>query len=164
MDLACAVHPRGHYPAPTGLFLDAHNDALNSGDPAARDERVRSWGSSRQLIDFHSRHARPLPTRGKLQCIPLYQGTRQLWATRPASDSNLQSRREHCMPGRQINDCQLRSYMRSRLNHTPAVAAAKAGFSTATAYRIEAKPNCRRRRGDYAVDGIPIPCPRCGTP
>jgi hypothetical protein len=63
------------------------------------------------------------------------------------------------MPGRQINDCQLRSYMRSRLNHTPAVAAAKAGFSTATAYRIEAKPRLpplkKRLRGGRHPDTLP---------
>ena len=30
--------------------------------------------------------------------------------------------------------------MKSRQNHGPAIAAAKAGFSTATAYRIESDP------------------------
>ena len=44
------------------------------------------------------------------------------------------------MPGLHINDRQMRLYMRSRHTDTPATAAAKAGFSTATAYRIEADP------------------------
>ena len=44
------------------------------------------------------------------------------------------------MPGRHITDCQTRLYMKSRQTNAPAIAAAKAGFSTATAYRIEADP------------------------
>ena len=44
------------------------------------------------------------------------------------------------MPGRHITDCQMRLYMKSRQNHGPAIAAAKAGFSTATGYRIESDP------------------------
>ena len=44
------------------------------------------------------------------------------------------------MPGRHITDCQTRLYMKSRHSNVPAIAAAKAGFSTATAYRIEADP------------------------
>ena len=44
------------------------------------------------------------------------------------------------MPGLHINDCQMRLYMRSRHTDTPVAAAAKSGFSTATAYRIEADP------------------------
>ena len=39
------------------------------------------------------------------------------------------------MPGRHITDCQTRLYMKSRQSNVPAIAAAKAGFSTATAYR-----------------------------
>jgi hypothetical protein len=35
--------------------------------------------------------------------------------------------------------------MKSRQTNGPAIAAAKAGFSTATAYRIEADPRCRPR-------------------
>ena len=42
------------------------------------------------------------------------------------------------MPGRHITDCQTRLYMKSRQSNVPAIAAAKAGFSTASAYRIEA--------------------------
>ncbi|HYS88941.1 MAG TPA: hypothetical protein VEN78_28645, partial [Bradyrhizobium sp.] len=44
------------------------------------------------------------------------------------------------LPGRHITDCQTRLYMKSRQSNVPAIAAAKAGFSTATAYRIEADP------------------------
>ena len=44
------------------------------------------------------------------------------------------------MPGLHINDSQMRLYMRSRHTDTRATAAAKSGFSTATAYRIEADP------------------------
>jgi len=41
------------------------------------------------------------------------------------------------MPGRHINDHQVRLYMKSRRTDSPETAAAKAGFSTASAYRIE---------------------------
>ena len=44
------------------------------------------------------------------------------------------------MPGRHITDCQMRLYMSFRQAETPTVAAAKAGFSAATAYRIERDP------------------------
>src|SRR5215468_6897042 len=44
------------------------------------------------------------------------------------------------LPGRHITDCQTRLYMKSRQSNDPAIAAAKAGFSTASAYRIEADP------------------------
>ena len=43
------------------------------------------------------------------------------------------------MPGLHINDRQMRLFMRFRHTDTPAAAAAKAGFSTATAYRQEAR-------------------------
>jgi hypothetical protein len=58
------------------------------------------------------------------------------------------------LPGLHITDHQMRLYMRSRLTDTPAIAAAKAGFSTASAYRLEddprlpsqkRKPRARRR-------------------
>ena len=35
------------------------------------------------------------------------------------------------LPGRHITDCQTRLYMKSRRTNVPAIAAAKAGFSTA---------------------------------
>ena len=46
--------------------------------------------------------------------------------------------------------------MRSRQSHGPTIAAAKAGFSTATAYRIEADPRLpsqkKKRRGRRRPD------------
>ena len=41
------------------------------------------------------------------------------------------------MPGRHINDHQMRLYMKYRLKEGPAQAAARAGFSAATGYRID---------------------------
>ena len=41
------------------------------------------------------------------------------------------------MPGLHITDHQMRLYMSYRQTHDTAVAAAKAGFSTATGYRVE---------------------------
>ena len=64
------------------------------------------------------------------------------------------------MPGRHITDCQMRLYMSFRQAETPTVAAAKAGFSAATAYRIEQDPRLpsqkkaprgRRRRDPLAM-------------
>jgi hypothetical protein len=45
--------------------------------------------------------------------------------------------RNRSLPGRHITDCQMRLYMSFRQTETPSVAAAKAGFSAASAYRIE---------------------------
>ena len=67
--------------------------------------------------------------------------------------------RNHSLPGRHITDCQMRLYMTFRQTETPTVAAAKAGFSAATAYRIEHDPRLpsqkkaprgRRRRDPLA--------------
>lgn len=44
------------------------------------------------------------------------------------------------MPGRHINDHPTRSYTKLRLSESPPRAAARAGFSLATAYRIEVDP------------------------
>jgi hypothetical protein len=44
------------------------------------------------------------------------------------------------LPGLHITDHQMRLYMSYRQTHETAVAAAKAGFSTATGYRIENDP------------------------
>ena len=44
------------------------------------------------------------------------------------------------MPGRHLTDHQVRFYMRLRHTDAPAAAAAKAGFSPATAYRLEQDP------------------------
>ena len=63
------------------------------------------------------------------------------------------------LPGRHITDCQMRLYMSFRRTETPSVAAAKAGFSAATAYRLEQDPRLpsqkkaprgRRRRDPLA--------------
>ncbi|MBX7250315.1 MAG: IS21 family transposase [Caulobacteraceae bacterium] len=64
------------------------------------------------------------------------------------------------MPGRHITDRQMRLYMKLRQTNSPPVAAAKAGFSTATAYRIEKDPRLpsnkttarSRRRPDPLAD------------
>ena len=44
------------------------------------------------------------------------------------------------MPGRHVTDCQKRLFMKLRKTHTIEVAAAKAGFSRATGYRLAADP------------------------
>ena len=75
------------------------------------------------------------------------------------------------MPGLPITDHQMRLYMRFRHTDSPAAAAARAGFSTATAYRIEAdpqlpsqktKPRGRRRPDPLASvwesDIVPMLC------
>src|SRR5690242_5146279 len=68
--------------------------------------------------------------------------------------------RNRSLPGRHITDCQMRLYMSFRKTETPGVAAAKAGFSAATAYRIEQDPRLpsqkkaprgRRRRDPLAA-------------
>ena len=73
------------------------------------------------------------------------------------------------MPGRQITDHQMELHMTHRKRGRPALAGAKAGFSTATAYRIEAdprppsqrrKPRGRRRpdplAGIFAEEIVPL--------
>jgi hypothetical protein len=45
--------------------------------------------------------------------------------------------RNRSLPGRHITDCQMRLYMRLRQTETTRVAAARAGFGTASAYRFE---------------------------
>jgi transposase InsO family protein len=68
--------------------------------------------------------------------------------------------RNRILPGRHITDCQMRLYMSFRQTETASVAAAKAGFSAATAYRIEQdlrlpsqkrSPRGRRRRDPLAA-------------
>src|SRR5215831_485727 len=54
--------------------------------------------------------------------------------------------RNRGLPGRHITDCQMRLYMNFRQAETPTIAAAKAGFSTATAYRIERDPRLPSQR------------------
>lgn len=50
------------------------------------------------------------------------------------------------MPGLHITDHQMRLYMSHRSTHDVSVAAAKAGFSTASGYRIEADPRLPSQR------------------
>ena len=68
--------------------------------------------------------------------------------------------RNRPLPGRHITDCQMRLFVSFRQTETASVAAAKAGFSAATAYRIEQDPRLpsqrkaprgRRRRDPLAV-------------
>jgi len=68
--------------------------------------------------------------------------------------------RNRTLPGRHITDCQTRLYMSFRQTEAPVIAAAKAGFSAATAYRIEQDrrlpsqkkaPRDRRRRDPLAA-------------
>ena len=64
------------------------------------------------------------------------------------------------LPGRHITDRQMRLYMTLRRKFSPAIAAAKAGFSTAAAYRFEHSPGLpsqrktprKRRRQDPLAD------------
>jgi hypothetical protein len=58
----------------------------------------------------------------------------------------LHHEKDQRLPGRHITDCQTRLYMKSRQSNVPAIAAAKAGFCTATAYRIEADPRLTSKR------------------
>ena len=79
--------------------------------------------------------------------------------------------RNRSLPGRHITDCQMRLYMSFRKTETPSVAAAKAGFSAATAYRIEQDPRLpspkkaprgRRRRDPLAEVWDSDPRPTAG--
>ena len=65
------------------------------------------------------------------------------------------------MPGRHVTDHQMRLYMQFRQRNGLQAAAAKAGFNTATAYRIEADPRLpssrkapRGRRRPDPLEGI----------
>ena len=62
------------------------------------------------------------------------------------------------MPSSHITDHQVRLYMRLRQNNALQAAAAKAGFSTATAYRVEADPQFpsskKKRRGRRRPDPL----------
>ena len=62
------------------------------------------------------------------------------------------------MPGLHITDHQMRLYMSSRQTNDTAIAAAKAGFSTATGYRIEEDPRLpsqkKGRRGRRRPDPL----------
>ena len=54
--------------------------------------------------------------------------------------------RNRPLPGRHITDCQMRLFMSFRQTETASVAAAKAGFSAATAYRIKEDPRLPSQR------------------
>ena len=53
--------------------------------------------------------------------------------------------------------------MNLRRYHSPAIAGAKAGFSTAAAYRIEKDPRLPSQRRRVENDVEPIPSPMSGT-
>ena len=57
------------------------------------------------------------------------------------------------MPGRHINDHQKRLFMKHRQNDGVAVAAAKAGLSAATGYRLE-KARSARTCQHFCVRGV----------
>ncbi len=65
--------------------------------------------------------------------------------------------RKPLLPGRHVTDSQKRLYMKLRDTHTPATAAAKAGFSTATAYDLE--KDLHRRPVETAPRGRRRPDP-----
>ena len=62
------------------------------------------------------------------------------------------------MPGRHITDHQMRLYMHLRQHNGPRASAAKAGLSTATAYRVEDDPRLpsakKKRRGRRRADPL----------
>jgi hypothetical protein len=62
------------------------------------------------------------------------------------------------VPGRHVTDHQMRLFMKFRQNDVVAIAAAKAGFSTATGYRISNDPDlpsqCDRLRGRRRPDPL----------
>ena len=53
--------------------------------------------------------------------------------------------------------------MNLRRKHSPAIAGAKAGFSTASAYRFETDLRLPRKRRRVENDAEPIPSPMSGT-
>lgn len=61
------------------------------------------------------------------------------------------------MPGKPVNDQQVRLYMRERQLHTQKVAAARAGFSERTARRIEADPRLPSQRKPLRARTVPDP-------
>jgi hypothetical protein len=66
--------------------------------------------------------------------------------------------RNRSLPGRHITDCQMRLYMSLRQREAASVAAAKAGFSAASAYRVERDPRLpsqkKVRRGRRRPDPL----------
>ena len=63
------------------------------------------------------------------------------------------------MPGRCINDQQVRTYMRLRTDHPQLIAAVKAGLSVATARRIDLDPrppSVKKQRRTYRARPDPL--------
>ena len=71
--------------------------------------------------------------------------------------------RNRSLSGRHITDCQMRLYMSFRQTETPSVAAAKAGFSTATAYRLEQDPRLPSQKKHRVAADVEIRWLRFGT-
>jgi hypothetical protein len=67
------------------------------------------------------------------------------------------------LPGRHVTNRQIRLYMNFRRNHSPTVAAAKAGFSASAAYRFEKTPVLPHKRRSPASGVGPIRSPTFGT-
>src|SRR5215471_50979 len=67
------------------------------------------------------------------------------------------SMRNRSLAGRHITDCQTRLYMSFRQTDTPTIAAAKAGFSAATAYRIKQDPRLPSQKKAPRVRRRPDP-------
>jgi hypothetical protein len=65
-------------------------------------------------------------------------------------DSTLPAGEDRSLPGRHIIDSQIRQYMSFRQAETSTIAAAKAGFSAATANRIEQDRKSRQPRNSSA--------------
>jgi hypothetical protein len=63
--------------------------------------------------------------------------------------------RNRALPGRHITDCQTRLFMSFRQSETASVAATKAGFSAATAYRMEQDPRLPSQSLGLAADHTP---------
>ena len=61
------------------------------------------------------------------------------------------------MPGRHLTDHHVRHYMNLRTKDQPSVAAAKAGISTATAYRIESDPQLPSQKSTVRTRRRPDP-------
>ena len=64
------------------------------------------------------------------------------------------------LPGRPITDHQMRLYMKDRQTDTLLAAAAKASFSTSTAYRTEKDPAFHRGRSEPATAAGRTPWPQ----
>lgn len=89
-----------------------------------------------------------------------------------ASGEYSSQQKDRSLPGRHVTDCQTRLFMKSRQTSTPTVAAAMAGCSRATGYRIDADPRLpsqkklpreRRRPDPIAHLWRPRSC-RCSSP